>query len=165
MDGPVVMAAKNALSQKNINLILPWVPEEAEEELEVMFKRTLTIREKGEESAELADHWFFENTVRLHRMGEGKGFTGLKPAGLDWGPIVPKADKAIENEDPNEVIDFIKKTIEDKLREKFQKIIDQKNYDKNDVKKARKYVHAMLDFTLFSNHLYKFIIAGKSHGD
>ncbi|MFW9973020.1 MAG: DUF6448 family protein, partial [Candidatus Odinarchaeota archaeon] len=158
-------AAKEALSEKNINLILPWVPEEAEEELEKIFKKTLTIREKGKESAELADLWFFENAVRLHRIGEGKGFTGLKPAGLDWGPIVPRADKAIENKNPNEVIDFLKNTIEDKLKEKFQYIMALINYDKNDVKNARKYVHAILDFTLFSNHLYKFLIAGKSHED
>lgn len=159
------MAAKKALNEKIINIILPWIPEEAEEELEQVFKKTLITREKGKDSAEIADRWFFENVVRLHRMGEGKGFTGLKPAGLDWGPVVPKADKAIEHENPDEVVDFIKTTVENKLREKFQKVMDRKNYDKYNVKNARKYVHAMLDFILFSNHLYKFIIAGKSHED
>ena len=48
---------------------------------------------------ELADRYFFETVVHLHRAGEGAPFTGLKPAGLDVGPIIPIAEKAIESED------------------------------------------------------------------
>ena len=31
---------------------------------------------------ELADTWFFETIIRLHRAAEGAPFTGLKPAGV-----------------------------------------------------------------------------------
>jgi hypothetical protein len=89
LDGPVVRCCKSALEKGNVNLILPWVPEKAEEELEKAFKKTLLVRKQGKEAAELADYWFFETTVRLHREGEGAPYTGLKPAGLDWGPVVP----------------------------------------------------------------------------
>jgi tetratricopeptide (TPR) repeat protein len=34
--------------------------------------------------------------VRIHRAGEGAPYTGLKPAGLSEGPIIPIAEKAIE---------------------------------------------------------------------
>jgi hypothetical protein len=165
MDGPVVDAAKLALESKNANLILPWVPKDAEPELRDAFDKTLRVREKGKSEAELADYWFFETAVRLHRRGEGKGFNGLKPAGLDWGPVVPKADKAIETEDPKEVIDLILKTVEKELNKRFENAISMKNYDKNDVDEAREFVHAMLGFVLYSHHLYKFITSKEEHGD
>jgi hypothetical protein len=163
MDGPVVKAAKSALNLKNVNLILPWVPKEAEKELKEKFKKTLKVREKGEEEKELADYWFFETAVRLHRRGEGKGFTGLKPAGLDWGPVVPKADKAIESGNPKPVIDLILKIAEKELNNRFENAISKKNYDKQNVSKAREYVHSMLEFVLYSHHLYKFITSKEHH--
>src|SRR5690606_10301509 len=36
-----------------------------------------------------------ETTVRLHRAGEGAAYTGLKPAGIDYGPAIPAADRAV----------------------------------------------------------------------
>jgi len=164
MDGPVVIAAKKALETENVKLILPWALKEDEEDIKQAFNKTLKARKFGGVSAEVADYWFFETVVRLHRKGEGKPFTGLKPAGLDWGPVVPKADKAIESGDAKEVIDLLVKTAEDKLQEKFKKAMDKKNYDENNVSDAREYVHAMLDFVLFSHHLYKFIEKGGEHG-
>ena len=165
MDGPVVTAAKLALKLKKVNLILPWVPKDAENELRDAFDKTLKVRENGKLEAELADNWFFETAVRLHREGEGKGFNGLKPAGLDWGPIVPKADKAIETGDPKEVIEFILKTAEKELNERFEKAMSKKDYDENNIDDAREFVHAMLGFVLYSHHLYKFIISKEEHGD
>ena len=165
LDGPVVTAAKSALESKNVKLILPWVSKDAEEELTAAFNKTLKVRKKGEEERELADYWFFETAVRLHRRGEGKGFTGLKPAGLDWGPVVPKADEAIEINDPKAVIDLILKTAEKELNERFKSAMSKKNYDKDNVDDAREYVQSMLGFVLYSHHLYKFITSKEHHGD
>src|SRR5665647_24212 len=95
-DGPVVSAARVALETGNVNFALIWVPESAESELKDVFEKTLRVRKIGPEAQALADEWFFENVVRLHRAGEGAPFSGLKPAGLDWGPVVPRAEKAIE---------------------------------------------------------------------
>jgi Family of unknown function (DUF6448) len=50
-------------------------------------------------SREVADRYFFETVVRVHRAAEGASFTGLKPAGLDVGPIIPVAERAIESDD------------------------------------------------------------------
>ena len=165
MDGPVVKAAKLALESRNIKLILPWIPKDAEEELTEAFIKTLKVREKGKEEQEVADYWFFETLVRLHRKGEGKGFAGLKPAGLDWGPIVPKADEAIEGGNPKEVINLILKTAEKELNERFENAMSKKDYDKDNVDDAREYVHSMLGFVLYSHHLYKFITSKEHHGD
>ncbi|MHC4687312.1 MAG: DUF6448 family protein [Planctomycetota bacterium] len=77
MDGPVVKAAKIALEKGDVTPILKWVS-------------------KGPEAKELADMYFFETLVRLHRAGEGAPYTGLKPAGADLDPAVVQADKALD---------------------------------------------------------------------
>lgn len=105
MDGPVVTAAKAALEKGNVNLILPWAPKKAEEELKKGFERTLRMRKLGKDAKELANYWFFETIVRLHREGEGAPYTGLKPAGLDQGPVVPRVEEAIEKGDAREYVE------------------------------------------------------------
>ncbi|MBE0515873.1 MAG: hypothetical protein IBX41_00575 [Methanophagales archaeon] len=165
MDGPVVMAAKRALETGNVNLILPGMPKKAEDELKKAFERTLRVRESGAEAMELADYWFFETAVRLHREGEGAPYTGLKPAGLDWGPVVPRAEKAIEQGSAKEVIEFLQHIVEEELRERFRHAVAKKKYDVNDVDAAREFVQAMLGFILYSHHLYEYVKGGGEHGE
>jgi len=71
LDGPVVTAAKRALETGKVNLILPWAPKAAEEEIKSAFGRAQQVRKLGKAAADLADYWFFETVVRLHRAGEG----------------------------------------------------------------------------------------------
>ena len=47
LDGPVVTAAKAALADENLELILPFVPESAEEEVRVAFERTRAAQAEG----------------------------------------------------------------------------------------------------------------------
>lgn len=163
MDGPVVQAAKKALKTANANLILPWVPSAAEAELRKAFRKTLNVRKLGRQAAGLADIWFYETAVRLHREGEGAPYTGLKPAGLDWGPVVRKAENAIEKGDAGKVIEFLLHTVNETLRSRFDKAISMKGYDENDIEAARHYVHAMLGFVLFSHELYEFVKSERGH--
>ncbi len=163
MDGPVVQAARKALKTANANLILPWVPSGAEAELRKAFRKTLNVRKLGGQAAGLADLWFYETAVRSHREGEGAPYTGLKPAGLDWGPVVRKAEKAIEKGDAGEVIEFLLHIVKETLQSRFDKAISGKEYDENDVEAARRYVHAMLGFVLFSHDLYEFVKGGTEH--
>ncbi len=163
LDGPVVKACRMSLDTENVNLILPWVPRKAETELKKAFRRTLRARAKGKDAAEVADLWFFETAVRLHREGEHAPYTGLKPAGLDWGPVVPRADKAIEQGDPTEAIHFLVHTVEEELHERFARAMDKKKFDVNDVAAAREYVQATLGFVLFSHGLYTFVTGGGGH--
>jgi len=95
-DGPVVKAAKRALKTGNLNYVLIWIPRESEKELKGVFERTLRARKTGKDAQDVADDWFFETAIRLHRAGEGAPYTGMKPAGLSEGPVVPRAEKAIE---------------------------------------------------------------------
>jgi hypothetical protein len=157
MDGPVVKAAELAIETENINYILPFVALEYDEELRKAFRRTLRVREESADAAELADRWFFETAVRLHRMGEGKPYTGLKPAGLDWGPVVPRAENALKTGDLDDLKNFVLKAVSEALEWRFKSAVSQKDYKLNDVDAARAYVNAMLNFVLFSNELYIYV--------
>lgn len=164
LDGPVVKAVKIALEKRNVNYILPWVPKISEPELTEAFEKTLKARESGGMAMEVADYWLFETAVRLHREGEGAPYTGLKPAGLDWGPVVPRAEKALENGNPDEVTDFIAQTAREELKTRFNRAMTKRKYDVNDVDAAREYVQAELGFVLFSHGLYA-TITGKGEHD
>src|SRR5687768_9733513 len=81
LDGPVVAAARKALDSGNVNAVLIWVQSRDDAEIRNHFQKTMAVRKAGPQARELADMYFFETLVRLHRAGEGAGYTGLKPAG------------------------------------------------------------------------------------
>jgi hypothetical protein len=162
-DGPVVKAAIRALETGNVNLILIWVPKEAEKELTEAFDKTLRARKQGTDARIVADDWFFETAIRLHRAGEGAPFTGLKPAGLDEGPVVPRAEKAIETGDAEEAIGFVLHTVEKELQQRFRQVMVKKKYNENDVGAGREYVHAFINFVVYSHHLYTVVTGGGEH--
>jgi len=164
-DGPVVKAAKKALETGNVNLILIWVPKEEEKALKDAFEKTLRARKQGKEAREVADDWFFETAIRLHRAGEGAPYTGMKPAGLDEGPVVPRAEKAIETGDATEAISFVLHTIEEDLQQRFNHVIAHKKYDENDVVAGREYIQAFINFVVYSHHLYTYAKSGGGHDE
>ena len=165
MDGPVVKAARQALAAGNVKLILPWAPHDAEAELSEAFRRTMAVRDKGGDALLLADQWFFETAVRLHRTGEGEPYTGVKPAGLDEGPVIPRAEQAIEGNDTAGLIAFLTGAVEEEIGKRFAQVRATRAYDPDDVAAARKYVGAMLDLLTYSNKLHVFIRHAGGHGE
>ncbi|HPD76631.1 MAG TPA: DUF6448 family protein [Methanoregulaceae archaeon] len=163
-DGPVVKAAKRALETGNLNHVLIWIPEESEKELKEVFARTLRARKAGKDAQEVADDWFFETAIRLHRAGEGAPYTGMKPAGLSEGPVVPKAEKAIGTGDPRETIGFILRTVEEDLSRRFHHVMEKKKFDVDDVAAGREYIAAFIGWVVYSHHLYMGIAGGDGHG-
>ncbi len=95
MDGPVVKTAQAALGTGDVTAVLKWVKPEHETEIHETFKKTLAVRKLSPEAKDLADTYFFETLVRLHRQGEGAPYTGLKPAG-QVEPVIAASDKALE---------------------------------------------------------------------
>ncbi|MFA5347816.1 MAG: DUF6448 family protein [Methanoregula sp.] len=164
-DGPVVKAAIKALETGNLNYVLIWIPKESEKELNSIFEKTLRARKTGKDAKDVADDWFFENTIRLHRAGEGAPYTGMKPAGLSEGPVVPKAEKAIETGDPKESIGFILKTVEDDLNHRFYHVMEKKKYDVNDVAAGREFIEAFIGWVVYSHHLSMFVTSAAGNGE
>ena len=163
MDGPVVKAAQRALETGNVNLVLIWVRKEDSEEIEKVFQKTLNLRKKGPEAKELADKYFFETLVRIHRAGEGAPYTGLKPAGLDLGPAIPAVDKALQDGKLEPLLKLITQAMQKGIEEKFQEAMAKKDFKSNDVEAGREYVKNYVEFIHYVESLYQ-TAAKSAHG-
>jgi len=155
MDGPVVAAARRALENEDVNLILPYVKADASADLKSAFEKAVRARKANPAAREVADLYFFETAVRLHRAGEGAPYTGLKPAGLDVGPVIPVAEKAIETGSPEALIRLLTDALRQELQHRFDHMKHLSEYRASDVAKAREYVEAMLGLQVYSHHLYQ----------
>ena len=142
LDGPVVKAAQRALETRNPALVLIWVQEQDEPEIRKTFEQTLAVRVLSPQARELADRFFFETLVRVHRAGEGAPFTGLKPAGRDLGPAIPAADEAVRVGSVEPVRHLLTVAIQERLRQQFGEVMASKTFAPDDVAAGRAYVKA-----------------------
>jgi hypothetical protein len=160
MDGPVVQAAQRALAKGDVNLVLSWVQATNEAEIRKVFAKTLAVRKLNPEARELADLYFFETLVRIHRAGEGAPYTGLKPAGRDFGPAIPAADKAIETGAVEPLVKLITSESANGIRERFQKVTAAKMFSAEDVNAGRGYVKAYVEFVHYVERLHESVQGG-----
>lgn len=154
IDGPVVAAARRALEAKDANIALAYVPKNGEEEVKRAFDAVIAVREREPAVREVADLHFFETVVRVHRAGEGAPFTGLKPAGLDHGPVIPVAEQAIETGSPDELTKLLTTRVEEELRDRFSQVMKLQAHADGDLASNRAYVEAMLDLQVWAHGLY-----------
>lgn len=91
---PVVLAAMRALAAGDPALALHYVKPDAEDEVVRAYELACAARSANAAARALAERFFSEAVVRLHRAGEGAPDTGLKPAGLGFGPVVPGRRRA-----------------------------------------------------------------------
>ena len=154
LDGPVVKAAQRALETRNPALVLIWVQEQDEPEIRKTFEQTLAVRVLSPQARELADRFFFETLVRVHRAGEGAPFTGLKPAGRDLGPAIPAADEAVRVGSVEPVRHLLTVAIQERLRQQFGEVMATKTFEPEDVAAGRAYVKAYVEFIHFVELLY-----------
>lgn len=155
IDGPVVTAARKALESGNVNLVLVWVQKKDEAEIRKAFEKTLAVRKQSAEAKELADMYFFETLVRMHRAGEGAPYTGLKPAGRDLGPAIPAGDKALETGAIEPVEKLLADLMKDGLHEHFHQAIAKKKYDKDNVEAGREYIEAYVSYIHYVEGMYE----------
>ena len=164
IDGPVVVAAQKALEAGDVNGTLVWVKAEDEPAIRAVFQQTLAVRGLSQEAQELADRYFFETLVRLHRAGEGAAFTGLKPAGGDLGPAIPAADEALESGDVEGLVQLVSDAAGRGIRARFQRVRALRSYDPRDVQAGREYVAAYVSFVHYAEGCYAATQA-LAHGD
>ncbi len=154
LDGPVVNAARKALETGNINLILPWVQKADETEMKAAFEKTLAVRKLNRQAQDLADMYFFETLVRVHRAGEGAPYTGLKPAGRDLGPAIPAGDKAIETRSAEALLQLLTGEVRQGVNTRFHETVEKRNYSKDDVEAGRAFVKAYVEYIHYVEQLY-----------
>ena len=164
MDGPVVKAAIQALEREQVEVILPYVHKDGEAEIRETFDRVVPLRHDGAGTRELADRYFFETVVRVHRAGEGAPFTGLKPAGLDVGPVIPTAERAIANQSCDELVQLLTTIVRAETIKRFDRVMRLKPHAHGPVDDAREYVEAMLGLQVWAHKLAQ-SAAAEPHGE
>ena len=108
------------------------------------FALTIKARALGPEAQEVADRWFFETVVRVHRAGEGAPFTGLKPAGLDVGPVIPAAERALDAGSADELTGMLCGIVRAQVEERHRRAMALKEHAAEGVAAGRAYVEAGL---------------------
>jgi hypothetical protein len=161
MNGPVVAAARLALEKGDVTPVLKWVKPEAEPEIRAAFARTLKVRGAGPEARDLADLYFFETLVRVHRAGEGAPYTGLKPADTDVGPAVKSADQALESGSADAVVTLVTSDIAAGIHQRFTHAMEAKRHVDESVERGRAYVAAYVEYVHFVENIH--LAAGSAH--
>ena len=157
--GPVVSAAKEALELGAVDVVLPYVPESAEPEVLDAFRKTMDVRRLDPVARELADRWFFETVVRLHRAGEGAPYTGLKPAGLEIDPVVHVAERAFVTHDSRELIGLLSGAVGAEVEARLAHVLELKAWTNGHIEANREYVEAMLGFQVWAHAMHAAIHA------
>lgn len=150
MDGPVVKDAQKAIEFNNVNYVLKWVPADNEKELTQIFELAMKVRTLSPDAKELADMYFFETLVRIHRGGEGVPYTGIKAAGTPIDEKIAAADKSIEIGNLSLLENFVPKEKFPELKKRFDKVMSLKYFDVNNVPAGREYVEAYVQFFHFA---------------
>src|SRR5690554_6592048 len=104
LDGPVIKAAQKALAERGVTPVLKWIAADDEAEVRSAFVMALAVRGESDVAKRVADNYFFETVVRVHRLSEGAGFTGIKPEG-SMEPSIAAADRALETGDVDRLVE------------------------------------------------------------
>jgi hypothetical protein len=166
LDGPVVTAARKALDTRDVNHVLIWVQPAGEAEVRAAFTKTLEVRILSPQARALADTWFFETLVRVHRAGEGAPYTGLKPAGRDLGPAIPAADEAVRTGDHKPLLQQLHTAVTRGIHARFHSLHAAASFDPANLAAGRAYVKAYVDFLHYIEGLDKAArAAGHAHAE
>ncbi|MBI5921347.1 MAG: hypothetical protein HY847_06810 [Betaproteobacteria bacterium] len=163
LDGPVVKAARQALDTGNVNRVLIWVKHTDEAQIKDAFRKASAVRQLNPSAKELADNYFFETLVRVHRAGEGAPYTGIKPTGQDLGPAVTAGDKALETGSVEPLAKLLTQAVHKSVDGQFKEVIEKKNYKTDDVAAGQAYVKAYVEYIHSVERIYE-ATASPAHG-
>jgi hypothetical protein len=164
LNGPVVIAARLALEKGDVTPVLKWVKPEAEAEIRAAFRQTLAVRKAGPQARDLADRYFFETLVRIHRAGEGAPYTGLKPATTPVEPAVQAADKALDGTGSiDAVVKLVAGDITSGIRHRWQRAEEARKHANDSVEAGRRYVEAYVEYVHYVENLH--VAASTAHSE
>jgi hypothetical protein len=153
LNGPVVIDARAALAKGEPGLVLKWVGAEQEPEIRAAFAQALAVRKLSPEAAALADRWFFETLVRVHRAGEGAPFTGLKDE-PELEPGVGEADRALASGDVAPLLHEAGERVNAGLRARFERVRAAQAHKDHGVEAGRAYVEAYVDYVHYAERVF-----------
>ncbi len=159
--GPIIPEAVVALEKGDATPILKWVRPDDEAELKRAFAKAVVVRAQGPEAKELADRYFLETLVRLHRAGEGAAYTGIKDEPVE--PVVAMAEKALADGSPDEMIERISRHMAQLIREKFDRAREAKKDKDKTVAAGREFVEAYVTYMHYVEGIHSAIVSPADH--
>ena len=163
VNGPVAKAARKALKNKNFETVQIWVSEEQEKELLQSYNRALDVYQQDGKAGKLAERYFIENAVRLHRVAEGMPYTGVKPA-QSLPEDLKLAEKALESGNADKVIALLRNELAKRVQKYHKKAVTTAQKKNKNVEAGRQWVDAYVKYIIYVHGLYQKIQAGPAHG-
>lgn len=152
LSGPVIADARSALERGDVTPVLKWVKPEHESEVRAAFQKTLAVRAHDGDARDIADRYFFETLVRLHRAGEGAPFTGLKDAPPE--PFLVLADRALGSGASDDLVKEITAEVAAELRHRFAAATEARRHAADSVSAGREYVARYVELMHFLERLH-----------
>src|SRR3546814_323390 len=146
MEGPAVQDGQLALETGNVNVALKWVHSDGGAELSRVFDQAQAARQLGDEARIVADQWFLENLVRIHRAGEGATYTGIQPVGTPIDARVRAADEAVATGTLEPLTVLVPQEQVSELERRFAEVLARKDFSVDDVDAGRSYLEAYVGF-------------------
>ncbi len=160
-NGPVIPEALVALDNGDLTPVLKWIDTDDEAEIRAAFDRAQIVRAQGPEAKQLADQFFLETLVRLHRAGEGAPFTGITDTAPD--PIVALADGALASGSADDMIGKINRHLARSIEERFQRVSEAREHKDDSVAAGREFVAAYVSYVHFVTGVHDAIVAAGEH--
>ncbi len=145
-DGPAVVDGRRALETGEVAYALKWIPASGEDELREVFTKALAVRGLSQDAADVADRLFLETLVRLHRLAEGVGFTGIQGHGAHVEPVVVEADQALDTGDLAPVLALVPADRREELARRFEIARGKRDFPVEDVAAGRDFIAAYVSF-------------------
>ena len=162
LNGPVIESARNALATGDVTPLLKWVPINDEQLIRNAFQNTMEVRKLGGQAQKLADMYFFETLVRIHRAGEGKPYTGLKP-GVEVDAAIALADEALESGSVDKLVGVLTGATATGIRQRFRRALETRKHAAKSVAAGREFVEAYVIFTHYVEALHASVKGGTEH--
>jgi len=163
LDGPVIVDARAALAKGEVTSVLKWVRADDEADIRSAFAQTMSVRRLDSAAQELADRYFFETLVRVHRASEGAPYTGLKPAGT-VAPVVAMADRALDQGEIDSMAKKIASHVEAGIRKHFSHALETRSHADDSVAAGREAVAAYVTFVHYVEGIAQAVHAAPHHG-
>lgn len=162
-DGPIISEAQKAFQQGDITPVLKWIPAEHELELKQVFNQATEVAKLDAKANTVAETWFLETLIRLHREGEGAPYTGLKPAG-QTDKAVALADAALITGSAESLAELIGQAVSQQILTRFEEAERLKKTASENVEQGRAFVEAYVSYVHFVESVHALLSqTGHSH--
>jgi hypothetical protein len=110
----------------------------------------------------LADRYFIETLVRVHRAGEGAPYTGIKEGPAQ--PVDLMADKALADGTADDLVKRLGAHLAAAVQERFARVVETRKAKDTSVEAGREFVAAYVTYMHYVEGVHDAMMAAGGHG-